>query len=57
MVVVAVLLLLPLAVVVQAEVYSSVADMQKVFLLERNIVTELADLAEKMRTKLERIDK
>ena len=57
MVVVAVLLLLPLAVVVQAEVYSSVADMQKVFLLERNIVTELAGLAEKMRTKLERIDK
>ena len=55
--VLAVLLLLPLAVMVQAEVYSSVADMQKVFLLERNIVTELAGLADRMRTKLDRIDK
>ncbi len=44
-----------LATVMQSslcEVYSSVEDMKSVFNLERNIVMELLNLAEKMKSKL-----
>ena len=39
------------------EVYSSVEDMKSVFNLERNIVMELLNLAEKMKTKLNKIQR
>ena len=41
----------------QGEVYSSVADMKAVFRLERNIVMELLNLAEKMKSKLDKIQR
>ena len=41
----------------QCEVYSSVEDMKSVFNLERNIVMELLNLAEKMKTKLNKIQR
>ena len=39
------------------EVYSSVEDMKSVFNLERNIVMELLNLAEKMKSKLSKIQR
>ena len=39
------------------EVYSSVEDMKSVFNLERNIVMELLNLAEKMKSKLNKIQR
>ena len=41
----------------QAEVFSSVDDMKSVFQLERNIVMELLNLAEKFRAKLNKIQR
>ena len=41
----------------QAEVFSSVEDMKSVFRLERNIVTELLNLADKLKSKLNRIQR
>ena len=41
----------------KCEVFSSVADMQAVFRLERNLVGELLNYAEKLQTKLNRIKK
>ena len=49
-----------LATVMQSslcEVYSSVEDMKSVFNLERNIVMELLNLAEKMKSKLNKIQR
>ena len=48
------LLLLPLD---RAEVFSSVEDMKSVFRLERNIVLELLNLADKLKSKLNRIQR
>ena len=42
---------------VRAEVYSSVDDMKSVFKLERDIVMELLNLAEKLKTKLNKIQR
>ena len=42
---------------VRAEVYSSVDDMKSVFKLERDIVMELLNLAEKFKTKLNKIQR
>ena len=39
------------------EVYSLVEDMKSVFNLERNIVMELLNLAEKMKSKLNKIQR
>ena len=39
------------------EVFSSVSDMQAIFKLERNLVGELLDYAEKLQGKLNRIKK
>ena len=39
------------------EVYSSVEDMKSVFNLERNIVMELLNLAEKIKSKLSKIQR
>ena len=39
------------------EVFSSVSDMQAVFMLERNLVGELLNYAEKLQGKLDRIKK
>ena len=39
------------------EVYNSVEDMKSVFNLERNIVMELLNLAEKMKSKLSKIQR
>ena len=39
------------------EVFSSVSDMQAIFKLERNLVGELLDYAEKLQGKLNRINK
>ena len=41
----------------QAEVFSSVDDMKSVFKLEKQIVTELLDLADKLKSKLNRIQR
>ena len=41
----------------QAEVFSSVDDMKSVFKLEKQIVTELLDLADKLKSKLSRIQR
>ena len=41
----------------QAEVFSSVEDMKSVFRLERNIVLELLNLADKLKSKLNRIQR
>ena len=41
----------------QAEVFSSVEDMKSVFRLERNIVMELLNLADKLKSKLNRIQR
>ena len=54
------LTLVILATVMQSslcEVYSSVEDMKSVFNLERNIVMELLNLAEKMKSKLNKIQR
>ena len=54
------LTLVILATVMQSslcEVYSSVEDMKSVFNLERNIVMELLNLAEKMKSKLSKIQR
>ena len=40
-----------------AEVYSSVEDMKAVFMLERKIVVELLNLADKLKSKLNRIQR
>ena len=40
-----------------AEVYSSVEDMKAVFMLERKIAMELLNLAEKLKSKLNRIQR
>ena len=42
---------------VRSEVYSSVDDMKSVFKLERDIVMELLNLAEKLKTKLNKIQR
>ena len=39
------------------EVFSSVDDMKSVFMLERNIVVELINLAEKFKSKLQKIQR
>ena len=41
----------------RAEVFSSVEDMKSVFRLERNIVMELLNLADKLKSKLTRIQR
>ena len=41
----------------QAEVFSSVDDMKSVFKLEKQIVTELLNLADKLKSKLNRIQR
>ena len=51
------LLLLLLLPVDRAEVFSSVEDMKSVFRLERNIVLELLNLADKLKSKLNRIQR
>ena len=51
------LLLLLLLPVDRAEVFSSVEDMKSVFRLERNIVLELLNLADKLKSKLDRIQR
>ena len=51
---IAILLLIP---VTTAEVFSSVEDMKSVFRLERNIVMELLNLADKLKAKLNRIQR
>ena len=43
--------------VTQAEVFSSVEDMKSVFRLERNIVMGLLNLADKLKSKLNRIQR
>ena len=40
-----------------AEVFSSVEDMKAVFMLERKIVVELLNLADKLKSKLNRIQR
>ena len=52
-----ILLLLLLFPVERAEVFSSVEDMKSVFRLERNIVLELLNLADKLKSKLNRIQR
>ena len=52
-----VILLLLLLPAYQAEVFSSVEDMKSVFRLERNIVMELLNLADKLKSKLNRIQR
>ena len=50
-------ILLSLCTVAKSEVFSSVEDMKSVFKLERDIVMELLNLAEKFKTKLNKIQR
>ena len=54
------LLIMLLTVIIKpssGEVFSSVSDMQDVFKLERNLVGELLNYAEKLKRKLAKIKK
>ena len=53
----AILILVISANLSTAEVYSSVEDMKAVFMLERKIVVELLNLADKLKSKLNRIQR
>ena len=53
----ALLILVISANLATAEVYSSVEDMKAVFMLERKIVVELLNLADKLKSKLNRIQR
>ena len=52
-----VFLSLCVAMPTNCEVFSSVSDMKEVFQLERNLVGELLNYAEKLQRKLNRIKK
>ena len=50
-------LLLAIVIPSKGEVFSSVSDMQAIFKLERNLVGEMLNYAEKLQKKLSRIKK
>ena len=52
-----VILMIVMVIPSYGEVFSSVSDMQAIFKLERNLVGELLDYAEKLQGKLNRIKK
>ena len=52
-----VVLMMVIVIPSYCEVFSSVSDMQAIFKLERNLVGELLNYAEKLQGKLNRIKK